>query len=47
MPVGKPWEMIVVDILQVPVSSKNNGYLQDYFTKWAETGMSVEIQLHG
>ena len=39
MPVGKPWEMITVDILQVPVSSQNNRYLlviQDYFTKWVE-----------
>ena len=39
MPVGKPWEVIAVDILQVPVSSQNNRYLlviQDYFTKWVE-----------
>ena len=39
MPVGRPWEMIAVDILQVPVSSNNNRYLlviQDYFTKWVE-----------
>ena len=39
MPIGKPWEMIAVDILQVPVSSQNNKYLllvQDYFTKWVE-----------
>ena len=39
MPIGKPWDMIVVDILQVPVSSQNNKYLlivQDYFTKWVE-----------
>ena len=39
LPVGKPWEMIAVDILQVPLSSHNNKYLlviQDYFTKWAK-----------
>ena len=39
IPIGKPWEMVAVDILQVPISSRNNQYLlviQDYFTKWAE-----------
>ena len=39
VPVGRPWEMIAVDILEVPISSNNNRYLlvvQDYFTKWAE-----------
>ena len=39
VPIGKPWEMIAVDILEVPVSYHNNRYLlviQDYFTKWAE-----------
>ena len=39
IPIGKPWEMVAVDILQVPLSSRNNKYLlviQDYFTKWAE-----------
>ena len=39
IPIGKPWEMVGVDILQVPISSRNNQYLlviQDYFTKWAE-----------
>ena len=38
-PVGRPWEMVAVDILQLPVSCHNNKYLlviQDYFTKWAE-----------
>ena len=38
VPIGKPWQMVAVDILEVPVS-RNNGYLlviQDYFTKWAE-----------
>ena len=31
--------MVAVDILEVPVSSRNNRYLlvvQDYFTKWAD-----------
>ena len=39
IPIGKPWEMVAVDILQVPLLSRNNQYLlviQDYFTKWAE-----------
>ena len=38
-PIGRPWEMIAVDILEVPISLNNNRYLlviQDYFTKWAE-----------
>ena len=37
--VGRPWEMLTVDILEVPLSSHSNRYLlvvQDYFTKWAE-----------
>ena len=39
IPFGRPWEMVAVDILQLPVSCHNNKYLlviQDYFTKWAE-----------
>lgn len=39
MPVGRPWQMVAVDVLEVPVSYKNNRYIlviQDYFTKWAE-----------
>ena len=39
VPIGKPWEMVAVDVLQVPISSQNNRYLlvvQDYFTKWVE-----------
>ena len=39
IPAGKPWQMIAVYILQVPLSSQNNCYLlviQDYFTKWVE-----------
>ena len=38
-PIGKPWQMLAIDILEVPVSSRNNRYLlviMDYFTKWAE-----------
>ena len=39
MPIGKPWQMVAVDVLEVPVSTKGNRYLlviQDYFTKWAD-----------
>ena len=39
VPIGKPWEMVAIDILEVPVSQHNNHYLlviQDYMTKWAE-----------
>ena len=38
-PIGHPWQMVAVDILEVPLSAANNRYLlviQDYFTKWAE-----------
>ena len=37
VPVGRPWQMVAIDILKVPLSSNNNQYLlvaQDYFTKW-------------
>ena len=39
VPIGRPWQMIAMDILEVPVSSNNNRYLlvvHDYFTKWAD-----------
>jgi len=39
VPIGRPWQMIAVDILEVPLSHNNNRYLlvvQDYFTKWAD-----------
>ena len=39
VPIGQPWQMVAVDILQVPLSTNNNRYLlvlQDYFTKWAD-----------
>ena len=38
-PIGKLWEMVTVDVLQVPTSSENHRYIlviQDYFIKWAE-----------
>ena len=38
IPIGRPWEMIAMDILEVPMSYHHNKYLlvvQDYFTKWA------------
>ena len=38
-PIGRAWQMIAVDILEVPLSPNNNRYLlvvQDYFTKWDE-----------
>ena len=33
----RPWELVAIDILKVPMSSKGNQYLlvaQDYFSKW-------------
>ena len=39
LPIGRPWQMVAIDVLQVPVSTNNNKYLlvmQDYFTKWAD-----------
>ena len=39
IPIGRPWKMIAVDVLEVPRSVNNNIYLlviQDYFTKWVE-----------
>ena len=39
MPIGKPWQMVAVDVLIVPVAQKGNCYLlvvQDYFTKRAD-----------
>ena len=39
IPIGNPWEMLAVDILEVPVSRNNHRYLlvvMDYFTKWAD-----------
>ena len=39
VPIGGPWQMLAADILEVPVSCRNNRYLlvvMNYFTKWAE-----------
>ena len=39
VPIHKPWEMVAVDILEVPVTQHNNCHLlviQDYITKWVE-----------
>lgn len=39
VPISKPWQMVVADVLEVQVSSNNNRYLlvvQDYFTIWVE-----------
>ena len=39
IPIGRPWQMVAVDILEVPLSTGNNRYLlvvQDYVTKWAD-----------
>ena len=39
-PIGKPWERIAVDVIEVPINSKGNRYIlvvQDYFTKWLES----------
>ena len=39
IPIGPPWQMVAVDIMEVPLSRHNNRYLlvlQDYFTKWVE-----------
>ena len=35
--IGCPWQMVAVDVLEVPMSYRQNRYLlvvQDYFTKW-------------
>lgn len=39
IPIRKPWEMVAVDVLQVPTSCQNHRHIlviQDYFTKWTE-----------
>ena len=39
LPVGSPWEMLVVDVLELPLFTNGNCYLlvvQDYFTKWTQ-----------
>ena len=39
MPIGRPSQMVAVDILEVPLSFNKNRYLlviQDYFSKWVD-----------
>ena len=39
IPIGRPWKMIAVDVLEVSRSVHNNIYLlviQDYFTTWVK-----------
>ena len=39
IPIYRPWEMIAIDILEIPLSANNNRYLlvvQDYSTKWVK-----------
>ena len=39
LPIGQPWQMITVDVLEVPLSANNYRYylvVQDYYTKWAD-----------
>jgi len=39
MLVGRPWQMIAIDVLKVLPSTRNNKYLLviwDYFSKWAD-----------
>ena len=46
VPIGYPWKMITVDILEVPLSLSDNYYLlvvKDYLTKWAEA-IALPIQ---
>ena len=38
-PIGRPMQLVHVDVLEIPVSLKRNRYLQvieDAFTKWIE-----------
>ncbi|KRX63864.1 Pol polyprotein [Trichinella sp. T9] len=38
-PIGRPWERVSIDILEIPMSRHGNKYLlvlQDSFTKWLE-----------
>ena len=50
MPIGRPWQMVVVDILEVPMSTNNNRYLlvvQDLFHKMGRcNSTSMTIQLY-
>jgi hypothetical protein len=45
IPVGKPWSLVGVDVLEVPRSKQGNKYLivyQDYFSKWPEVYVAKE-----
>ena len=58
IPVGRPWQMIAIDVLKVPISLNNNWYLlvvQEYFTKWGDaipipdqkaTRITKELHVH-
>lgn len=37
MPIGRPWQMVAVDILEVPLSTNNNRYLMVVQAKCAES----------
>ena len=36
VPIGNPWEMLAVDILEVPISHRYLLVIMDYFTKWVD-----------
>ena len=45
LPVGRPWEILAVDVLDIPISTRGDRYLlvvQDYFTKWAEAFLMAD-----
>ena len=45
VPIGRPWQMVAVDVLEVPISTSQNRYLlvfQDYFTKLARRYSSTQ-----
>ena len=47
VPIGKPWQMVAADMLEVPISANNKLYLlviQDYFTKWVEVEVPMPDQ---
>ena len=46
IPVGRPFEMVAMDILELPVTQRGNKYVllvSDYFTRWPEA-VSLEDQ---
>jgi len=36
IPIGNPWEMLAIDILEVRISRKSHLVIMDYFTKWVD-----------